>query len=57
MGYRTRLQTAESLLHIDKLPAKTERGGLSWLYAHLILAIAVEAEAQELLDSFPSGPC
>jgi len=47
----------KSLLHIDKLPAKTERGGLSWLYAHLILAIAVEAEAQDLLDSFPSGPC
>jgi hypothetical protein len=47
----------KSLLHIDKLPAKTERGGLSWLYAHLILALAVEAEAQDLLDSFPSGPC
>lgn len=47
----------KSLLHIDKLPAKTERGGLSWLYAHLILALIVEAEAQDLLDSFPSGPC
>jgi hypothetical protein len=47
----------KSLLHIDKLPAKTERGGLSWLYAHLILALAVDAEAQDLLDSFPSGPC
>jgi hypothetical protein len=46
----------KSLLHIDKLPAKTERGGLSWLYAHLILALVVEAEAQDLLDSFPSGP-
>jgi Transposase DDE domain len=46
----------KSLLRIDKLPAKTERGGLSWLYAHLILAIAVDASAQELLDSFPSGP-
>jgi Transposase DDE domain len=47
----------KSLLHIDKLPAKTERGGLSWLYAHLILAIAVDASTEELLDSFPSGPC
>jgi hypothetical protein len=46
----------KSLLHIDKLPAKTERGGLSWLYAHLILALAVEAQAQDHLDSFPSGP-
>jgi hypothetical protein len=46
----------KSLLHIDKLPAKTERGGLSWLYAHLILAIAVDASTQEMLDSFPSGP-
>ena len=47
----------KSLLHIDKLPAKTERGGRSWLYAHLILAIAVDASTQEMLDSFPSGPC
>lgn len=46
----------KSLLRIDKLPAKSERGGLSWLYAHLILAIAVETSAQEVLDSFPSGP-
>ena len=46
----------KSLLHIDRLPAKTERGGLSWLYAHLILAIAVDASTQEMLDSFPSGP-
>jgi Transposase DDE domain len=47
----------KSLLHIDELPARSERGGLSWLYAHLILALTVEAEAQDLLDSFPSGPC
>lgn len=47
----------KSLLHIDKLPAKTKRGGLSWLYAHLIVALAVEAQTQDLLDSFPSGPC
>ena len=46
----------KSLLHIDKLPSKTERGGLYWLYAHLILAIAVDASTQEVLDSFPSGP-
>lgn len=46
----------KSLLHIDRLPATTERGGRSWLYAHLILAIAVEASTQEMLDSFPSGP-
>jgi hypothetical protein len=46
----------KSLLHIDKLPAKTERGGLSWLYAHLVIAIAVDASTQEMLESFPSGP-
>ena len=43
----------KSLLHIDELPAKTERGGLSWLYAHFILALAVETQAQDLLISFP----
>lgn len=46
----------KSLLHIDELPNKTKRGCLSWLYAHLILAIAVDASTQEVLDSFPSGP-
>ena len=51
------IKRLKSLLHIDKLPAKTERGGLSWLYAHLILAIAVDASTKEMLDSFPSGPC
>ncbi len=50
------IKRLKSLLHIDKLPAKTERGGRSWLYAHLILAIAVDASTQEMLDSFPSGP-
>ena len=43
----------KSLLHIDELPARTERGALSWLYAHLILALAVEAQAQDLLELFP----
>ena len=28
----------KSLLHIDRLPARSERGARSWIYAHLILA-------------------
>ena len=47
------IKRLKSLLHIDKLPAKTERGGRSWLYAHLILAIAVDASTQEMLNSSP----
>lgn len=44
----------KSLLDIDNLPAVTEPGGRSWLYACLIFAIAVDRSAQEFLDSFPS---
>lgn len=43
----------KSLLRIDCLPAKTDKGGRSWIYAHLILAIATDAYSQELLDSSP----
>jgi hypothetical protein len=43
----------KSLLHIDALPAKSEKGGRSWIYACLIFAIAVEQSAREVLDSFP----
>ena len=43
----------KSLLHIDALPATSERGGRSWIYACLIFAIAVEQSAREFLDSFP----
>ena len=30
----------KSLIHIDRLPTRTEAGSLSWLYAHLIMASA-----------------
>ena len=43
----------KSLLHIDQLPATSERGGKSWIYSCLIFAIAVEQSAREFLDSFP----
>ncbi len=43
----------KSLLHIDALPATSDRGGRSWIYACLIFAIAVEQCAREFLDSFP----
>jgi len=43
----------KTLLRIDCLPAKTDRGGRSWIYAHLILAIATDACSQDFLDSSP----
>jgi hypothetical protein len=43
----------KSLLRIDCLPAKTDKGGRSWIYAHLILAIATGACSQDFLDSSP----
>jgi len=46
----------KSLLHIDKLPTRTECATLSWLYAHLILALLCDDLSQDVLESFPSGP-
>ena len=46
----------KSLLHIDKLPARTDRGARSWLYPHLILALLCDDLSQVFLESFPSGP-
>jgi hypothetical protein len=46
----------KSLLHIDRLPTRTEAGSLSWLYSHLILALLTDDICQEILDSPPSGP-
>ena len=43
----------KTLLRIDCLPAKTDKGGRSWIYAHLILAIATDACSQDFLDSSP----
>ena len=44
----------KSLLNIDRLPAKTEKGTRSWMYAHLILAIATDTCSQDFLESSPS---
>jgi Transposase DDE domain len=46
----------KSLLHIDKLPARTPSGARSWLYPHLILALLCDDLSQAFLESFPSRP-
>jgi hypothetical protein len=45
----------KSLLHIDRLFTRTEAGSLSWLYAHLILALLTEDIGQEFLEASPCG--
>lgn len=43
----------KSLICIDRIPTNTERGSLSWLYPHLILALLTDDACQELLESSP----
>jgi IS4 transposase len=43
----------KSLLHIDKLPARSERGSRSWIYAHLILALICDDVSQDFLEASP----
>jgi Transposase DDE domain len=43
----------KSLLHIDRLPTRTERGSRSWLHAHLILALLCDDLSQDFLESSP----
>lgn len=43
----------KSLIHIDRLPTRTEAGSLSWLYAHLILVLLTEDICQDFLESSP----
>ncbi len=43
----------KSLLHIDRLPTRTERATRSWLYPHLILALLCDDLSQEFLESSP----
>jgi len=43
----------KSLLHINRLPAWTERTSRSWLYAHLILALLCDDLSQDFLESSP----
>jgi Transposase DDE domain len=43
----------KSLLHIDRLPTRTEAGSLSWLYAHLIVLLLTEDICRDVLDSPP----
>jgi hypothetical protein len=43
----------KSLLHIDRLPTRTERGSRSWLYAHQIVALLCDDLSQDFLESSP----
>ena len=60
--YRLRWQTElafkrlKSLLHIDRLPTRTDAASRSWLYAHLILALLCDNMSQAFLAFSPSGP-
>jgi hypothetical protein len=62
VAYRLRWQIEiafkrlKSLLNLDRLPARTERGAKSWIWAHLILAIAIDDHSQDFLESSPYGP-
>ncbi len=43
----------KSLLRINCLPAKTDRGARSWIYAHLIVAISTDACSRDCQESSP----
>jgi hypothetical protein len=43
----------KSLIHLDRLPTRKPAGSLSWLYAHLILALLSEDICQDFLESSP----
>jgi len=43
----------KSLLHIDRLPTRTEQGSRSWLYAHLIVALLCDDVSHEFLECSP----
>jgi len=43
----------KSLLHIDRMPTRTEQASRTWIYAHLILALLCDDLSQDFLDSSP----
>ena len=43
----------KSLLHMDRLPTRTERASRSWLTSHLILALLCDDLSQDFLESSP----
>ena len=43
----------KSVIRIDQIPTHTARGGLSWLYPHLILALLTDDASQEFLEASP----
>jgi hypothetical protein len=43
----------KSLLHMDKLPTRTDQTSRSWIYAHLIVALLSDDLSQDFLDSSP----
>jgi hypothetical protein len=47
----------KSLLRIDRIPTRTQAGTHCWLYSHLIVALLCDDLSQDILETFPSGPC
>ena len=46
----------KSLLHIDQLRAFDPELAKTWIYTHLIAALAIDSMTQEILESSPCGP-
>jgi hypothetical protein len=53
LGTSLPFKRLKSLLHIDKLPARTDLGARSWLYPHLILALLCDDLSQVFLEFSP----
>lgn len=47
------IKRLKSILHIDRLPAKSPELARTWLYAHLLLALALDDINRDLPDSPP----
>ncbi len=52
-GIELAFKRLKSLLHINRLPTRTERESRSCLYAHLILALLCDDLSQDFLESSP----
>lgn len=47
------IKRLKSLLHIDRLPAKDPELARTWIYAHLLFALTIQATEDEMADSPP----
>lgn len=43
----------KSLVHLGRVPARNARLARTWLYAHLLFALLIDAMTQQVLDSPP----